>query len=252
MKRTVLQDPLASVVDSRFFEIPEVTIAGGASATTVIAVPLPFTHNMIKAIVGGRDATNNDVAMYELTAMVRNVSAKWAYATQTLTFSGVATDTQTVTLGTKVYTTQASLTNADGNVLIGANQTATSLNLARAITLGAGAGTLYAAAMTLHPTITAVESSATVVATAKVAGNAANSYATTETQTNASWGNTTLLGGVDAAALIGSVDAITAEIDSGWAATITVDGVNSTALVQCTPDGSNNTVFFGSVRVYKI
>ena len=57
------------------------------------------------------------------------------YATQTLTASGVFTNTQTVVVGGKTYTTQTTLTDVDGNVLIGANAEATLANLKAAINL---------------------------------------------------------------------------------------------------------------------
>ena len=88
--------------------------------------------------------------MVLITALVRAVG--------TLTMTGVATDTETVIIGGKTYTTQTSLTDSDGNVLIGADETASMANLAAAINLGAGSGTLYAASMTenAHCTATCV------------------------------------------------------------------------------------------------
>lgn len=121
-----------------------------------------------------------------------------ATAVGTLTSSGNFTDTQTVTIGSKVYTFQTTLTNVDGNVLIGADRTASHANLKAAINLEAGAGTTYATAMTLHPTVTATSATATTtVVAAKIPGTVGNAIATTETQTNASWGGSTLASGVD-------------------------------------------------------
>jgi hypothetical protein len=81
------------------------------------------------------------------------------FATGTLIMdnnSNNAADTETVTINGKVYTFQTVLTNVDGHVLVGANQIASLSNLAAAINLGAGAGTLYAAATVLNPDVTAV------------------------------------------------------------------------------------------------
>jgi len=123
-------------------------------------------------------------------------------ALQTLTFTGQPLNTETVTLDTKVYTFQTALTDVDGNVLIGASAEASIENLVAAIMLdetpaGVGAGTAYAASMTLHPTAIAVKGSATtLVATAKSGGTSGNSIVTTETLTNASWGAGTMAGGV--------------------------------------------------------
>jgi len=140
-----------------------------------------------------------------------------AKAVGTLTFTGVATNAQTVTIGGKVYTTQTTLTDVDGNVLIGASQTVTCANLAAAINLGAGAGTTYATAMTIHPTVSATSAAAVLTVTAKVPGEIGNLIATTETQTNASWGAATMASGS------GSVHTALAEI-------VAQDQLNSSVL----------------------
>lgn len=117
-------------------------------------------------------------------------------AAQTLTAAGVFTDTQTVVVGGKTYTTQTVLTNVDGNVLIGANAAATLVNLKAAINLEAGAGTLYAAAMTSNTQVKATAVTATtLVVSAKIPGTVGNNIPATETQTNASWGAAVLAGG---------------------------------------------------------
>jgi hypothetical protein len=118
-------------------------------------------------------------------------------ASGVLTFSGVAVNAQTVTIGGKVYTTQTTLTDVDGNVLIGADQTATAANLAAAINLGAGAGTTYATSMTENPHVAADATAAAGVLTvrAKIPGAVGNLVDTTETQTNAAWGAATLASG---------------------------------------------------------
>ena len=69
----------------------------------------------------------------------------------TLTLGANAGDTNTVTIGVKVYTFQTTLTDVDGNVLIGASASASIDNLIAAINLAAGAGTTYADSMTAHP-----------------------------------------------------------------------------------------------------
>jgi hypothetical protein len=121
-----------------------------------------------------------------------------AFGTLTLTVTGPL-DTQTVTIDGKVYTFQTVLTNVNGNVLIGATNSDTLDNLIAAITLGAGAGTLYATATTLHATVTAAAGAGdTMVVTAKSPGTAGNSLATTETGTFTAWGAATLASGAAA------------------------------------------------------
>jgi len=118
-------------------------------------------------------------------------------ATGILTLTGQPLNNETVVIDAKTYTFQTTLTDVDGNVLIGAAATNSIDNLIAAITLGAGAGTTYATSTTLHPTVTAAAGAGdTMDATAKLAGTAGNSLATTETLTNGSWGNATLTGGV--------------------------------------------------------
>lgn len=117
-------------------------------------------------------------------------------ATGTLTSTGVFTDTQTVIVGGKTYTFQTSLTDTDGNVLIGADAAASHQNLLDAINLTGTAGTQYAASMTINAEVrcTAVTATTNVVV-AKTAGSVGNLIASTETQTNASWGAALLAAG---------------------------------------------------------
>lgn len=124
------------------------------------------------------------------------IASSIAFATGTLTAAGVFTDTQTVTIGGKVYTTQTTLTNVDGNVLIGASAAATLQNLYDAINLTGTAGTQYATAMTAPTYVKATAVTATtLVVSALSPGVCGNLVATTETQTNASWGAAVLAGG---------------------------------------------------------
>ena len=126
------------------------------------------------------------------------MSANYSFvpAVGTLTSSGTFTDTQTVVVGGKTYTTQTSLTNVDGNVLIGANAAATLQNLYDAINLTGTAGTQYAAAMTANTRVKATAvTTTTLVVQALTPGEVGNLIATTETQTNAAWGGATLASG---------------------------------------------------------
>lgn len=124
-----------------------------------------------------------------------NVDPNTGAATGTLTFTNQPANGETVTIGAKVYTYQTVLTNVDGNVLIGANLTASISNLAAAINGGAGSGTAYAAATVVNTQVTAVANATTLVITAIEAGTGGNAIATTETVANASWGAATMAGG---------------------------------------------------------
>lgn len=117
-------------------------------------------------------------------------------ATGTLTATGNFADNDTVTTGSKVYTLQTTLTNVDGNVLIGATASDSLDNLIAAINLGAGSGTLYAAATTANGFVSAAAGPGdTMDVAALTAGAGGNAIATTETSANASWGGATLSGG---------------------------------------------------------
>ena len=119
-------------------------------------------------------------------------------ATGILTLTGNASNNETVTIDSKTYTFQDTLTDTDGNVKIGANASDTIDNLIAAIVLGAGSGTAYAASMTLHPTVDAAAGAGdTMDLTAKSSGDSGNSLTTTETMTNGSFGGATLSGGSD-------------------------------------------------------
>jgi hypothetical protein len=116
-------------------------------------------------------------------------------ATGTLTTTANFANGETVTTGTKTYTFETVLTNVDGNVLIGVDAQASLANLAAAIDLGAGSGSVYAAATTANTFVSATSGVSTLIATSLSVGTAGNSTATTETATNASWGGVTLSGG---------------------------------------------------------
>jgi hypothetical protein len=151
-----------------------------------------------KAFLSGLQATLNatgaTVASWTAVAPVALVAAA-----QTLTATAIA-DGDTVTIGSKVYTFQTTLTAGDGHVHRTGTLATDLGNLAKAINLNGVSGTDYAAATTKNTQVSATADATHVVATALVGGTAANSIATTETSGTAAWGNTTLLGGVDAVA----------------------------------------------------
>lgn len=112
-----------------------------------------------------------------------------------LTLAENAANGNTVTIGTKVYTFQDTLTNVDGNVKIGATASDTIDNLIAAINLSTGAGTLYAASMT------AINGKAFAGAgdTMNFYGFDGTALATTDTLAGASaWGAATTVIGVGA------------------------------------------------------
>ena len=143
-------------------------------------------------------ATDHDDMLDILLSFLRGGTP----AEGTLTLTGNIANTETVTIDTKVYTFQTTLTNVDGNVLIGATASDTIDNFIAAINLDTGAGISYAAVMTVHPTVFANTGAGdTMIVSAKTAGISGNSIASTETSTNTSWGGATLSGGASVGTL---------------------------------------------------
>jgi hypothetical protein len=163
-------------------------------------------------VLRGVDNLNNALHLVEKKRVLRDVYLLTdivvpaaTFATGTLTLTANAANGDTVTTGTKTYTFQTVLTNVDGNVLIGASASDSIDNLIAAINLGAGSGTLYAAATTANGFVSAAAGVGdTMVASALSAGTAGNLIATTETGANMSWGAATLTGGA------GDVNVLTA------------------------------------------
>lgn len=126
-------------------------------------------------------------------------------ATEVLTLTGNAANTETVTIDGKAYQFQTVLTDVDGNVLIGATASDSIDNLIAAITLGAGAGTLYANSMTEHSTYTASAGAGdTMDIASKKLGSSQNGAALAETLANGSWGAASTSGGAGDLVILGS------------------------------------------------
>jgi hypothetical protein len=146
--------------------------------------------------------TDPIMAFYKgLGLQVSTTGVPAAAAGQTLTGSGTFSDGETITIGSVVGTMKTALTGGGvtaNEILIGADLPASLVNLKKWINHESGAGTNYGSASGIHPTVTASGNlTTTLVVTAKVAGTAGNSIATTETAANASWGAVTLAGGTD-------------------------------------------------------
>ncbi|TPI86355.1 hypothetical protein [Mesorhizobium sp. B2-8-9] len=157
-------------------------------------------------------------------------------ATGVLTFSGVGTAADTITIGAGTYTLRAAPTTVANEVKIGASAAETAANLAAAINLGAGAGTLYGSLTTEHPTVMAESLGAGIVGiTAKTPGTAGNALASTEAGTNTSFGAATLTGGEDqfgAKAMGVSVIKVVTDADDTSGAPIYIQGcINPDALI---------------------
>lgn len=78
------------------------------------------------------------------------IAASDFFAAWEVSFQDNPLDTETIVIDARTYTFQTVLTDVDGNVLIGVDAAETAANLKAAINLEAGAGTTYAASMTLN------------------------------------------------------------------------------------------------------
>ncbi len=156
-------------------------------------------NDQVSNISGTKDVPQVTVRVEDVTSTALDT----VDATGVLTLAGNAANNETVVINGKTYTFQTSLTDSDGNVLIGANASDSIDNLIAAITLGDGVGTKYATATTLHTTMTAAAGAGdTMNAVARVPGTAGNSFGTTETLATggSQWANATLTGGVNGTA----------------------------------------------------
>jgi predicted phage gp36 major capsid-like protein len=125
-------------------------------------------------------------------------------STGTFTITVNLLNTETITIGSTVYTWQTVLTDVDGNVLIGATASDSLNNVIAHINGAAGAGTLYAASGTAHPTHRAVRGAGLTMIVTAIDIGAAGDVATLEAIVSAGavWGAATTLGGADPVDLV--------------------------------------------------
>lgn len=99
-----------------------------------------------------------------------------------LTLDVIPVTTNTMTVDGKVYTFLDTITDADGDVFIGANVAASQANIVAAFDLSGVAGTDYGLNMTAHPTVDMAAFAADAsILTAKLPGAAGDAIDTTET-----------------------------------------------------------------------
>lgn len=143
-----------------------------------------------------RDSRNFEISRGVLSKRIGTIKIGGIIGKGTFTLTGQPSDTETVVIGAKTYTFQTSLTDVDGNVLIGATASDSLDNLIVAINLGSGAGTTYATSTTAHPLNVlpnSIIASAGTGDTMDIVINQADntSIATTTTVSNGSWGAAT-------------------------------------------------------------
>ncbi len=138
------------------------------------------------------------------TALVASVQA-----TETLTFTGQPLDTETVTLGSTVYTFKTTPASAYDVQISTVDVDQSVMNLIDAVNATGLRTGAYFAGTLVHPTVSAAQGAGdTVTITALLAGTAGNSLASTETLTNGSFGAATLSGGLATGALVSQTTAV--------------------------------------------
>ena len=124
-------------------------------------------------------------------------------ATQVLTLTDNFDTTETVTIGLKVYTINATVGSSDGSVDLGTDAEGSLENLCAAINLNPLGGETgvadadYASGMTVHPDVVcSAQTATTITIQAKTPGTVGNAIITTETHGEGSWAAALMTGGV--------------------------------------------------------
>ncbi len=116
-------------------------------------------------------------------------------ASETLTSSGVFTDTETVTIGSRTYTFRTPFVDAADNIDASGTIAQTHENLRRAINGDGVAGTNYGTGTAVHADVSAADTATTNVLTALAGGTQGNALVSTETGANLAFGGATFSGG---------------------------------------------------------
>jgi hypothetical protein len=194
----------------------------------------------------GLSIYTNDVFEDELAIEIANDGIRTAAvaATATLTFTGNAADGETFTIGSRVYTFKGTLGTAANQILIGGSVAATIDNTVAAINRSGSTGTQYTSATTPNTQVTAdAPTTTTLKITAITAGTAANSIATTDTVTNASWGGATMSGGVAQVAIpqdsgsAGNLGYLRMTVDEKWVSARTQTAIDEFSCDITFPEG---------------
>lgn len=169
--KTVVSSSATALVTNEAF-VTETFPEGAA----VVTVGKKFTAGLLAITVSGAVPT-----LHSGTAPVAGQSA--------LTISvGNAEDGDTVTIGDIVYTFHTAAPSDTYDVMIGADVTASAVNLKTTIN---GGSTLTPA----HPDVTATNAAGVLTVTAKLKGVSENTVATTEDGANLAWNHAALTGG---------------------------------------------------------
>lgn len=193
--------PAGTVVAPGSFLGFGIYLFGDPTSLAPLAVGLPGTVGTVS--VGLPQWEIGSLSTYEGNDAVRATGAGAVRAAQTLTFTGNAANSETVVINGQTYTFKTALSTGPtvaNEVLVGANTAASIVNLQSAINaLPSQAGLTFGAPTVANAAVYAsAVTGTTLIVSASIPGTAGNAVTTTETVANASWGSTTLAGGVAA------------------------------------------------------
>lgn len=206
-------------------------ITDGAVTAVKLATDAVETSKIKDGNVTAAKLANSLVLSGKVVSINESTPVNAVASRGTLTVTGGGNqiaDGDTVTLDVKTYTYKTALTPTEGEVLIGANDTAALLNLKNAINHTGTPDTDYKCAAA-HPTVEGVSSDATtLVVAARTKGVAGDLIASTEVSAELSWDDVTLgttVAGVDGT--VGVKDQI--EVDTSYLyVCIAANGISGT------------------------
>jgi len=151
--------------------------AGGFTQTYAAAEVMARQTVRAKAFTpSGAAVADGVVATQDKNRLIYQASSVAQAAIGILTMPDQPINAAVMTIGSKVYTFQSTLTNVDGNIQIGASLAISKQNILDAINLTGTPGTQYAAAMTVNADISAATAwvGDDLTLTAKATGEAGN------------------------------------------------------------------------------
>lgn len=169
--------------------------AAGAGNALVVVTAAGMTNSPKSISVAvANDDTASQVGAKIRAALILDANVGHA-TTGFFTVTGAGADV-VLTAKAANYNDATMNIRIDDDTSVGLTNAPTSTNTTAGV---AGAGVIYAALTTIHPTVEATTNTDTTqLLVAKTAGTAANAYATTETSSVLSFGAATLTGGIDA------------------------------------------------------
>lgn len=177
--------PDGAITLAKMANMATASIIGRVTAAT--GVPQVLSVAQVKTLLGITDG----LSAYSAGTPVNAVASQ---GTLTVTSGGnQIADGYKVTIDAKQYTFKTALTPTEGEILVGANDTASLLNLKNAINHTGTPDTDYKCAA-VHPTVTGVSSNGTtLIVASKVKGVVGNALVSTVTAAaELSWNGTTL------------------------------------------------------------